>query len=205
MTRIPFQPAHHAMMPDSSLVGMLCTSDPVLPQVQTPRGPIEVRRLVGIDARELDRVETWSAKGFLEELRTVDPLLISPLTRPCHLDNETFRSVIERRFAAEGSDIDAAMFDLRVSAGDGLLHIELPTTPTGRERFANALLGRVGFGRRLVAFGAGAPPLEFSLREGPSRAAGRSVEIAGNLKQGDAAEVMRALRAGERIASLRLP
>jgi len=204
MTRIAFQPVHHAMMPDSSLVGMLCTPDPVLPLVQTPRGPIEVRRLVGIDARELDRVETWSANGFLEELRTVDPLMLSPPLRRCHLDDEKFRTTVERRFAAEGSDIDAAMFDLRVSTGDGLLHVELPATPAGRERLMNALVGRVGFGRRLVAFTAGAPPIEFSLGSGPSSAQPRSIEVTGDLKQGDAAEVLRALRAGERIASLRL-
>lgn len=205
MTRIPFQPEHHAAMPDSTLVGLLATPDPVLPTVQTPHGDLEVRRLVCIDARELDRVETWSAKGFLEELRRVDPLLLSPLTRACWLDDARFRQTVEERFAKEGSDIDAALFDLSVTGDAGAVTVALPRTPASRERLQNALQGRVGFNRRLVAFSPGGAQLVFEpAAPGVSVGARGAVVVGGSLAAGPAARVFDALRSGAASVTLSL-
>ncbi|MCU0674320.1 MAG: suppressor of fused domain protein [Myxococcota bacterium] len=77
-------------MPDSNLVGVVATHDPVLPRIETPAGPIEVRRLVGVDAAELDRIETWSVLSFVEELRTINPLLLSPIQRGSAMDYPPF-------------------------------------------------------------------------------------------------------------------
>ncbi|MFT3712074.1 MAG: suppressor of fused domain protein [Archangium sp.] len=203
MTRIPFQPAHHAMMPDSSLVGMLATIDPVLPRIDTPHGAVEVRRLVCIDSRELDRAETWSAKGFLEELRKADPLLLSPLTRRCLLDDAGFGATVEKRFASEGSDIDAALFDLVWDETQDGVELHLPESKQGAERFANALRGRVGFGRKLVAFSMHAPPIVFTPGVAQVVLTERSLEIGGDLSAGAPAQILSALLAGE--ASVRLP
>lgn len=194
MTRLPFQPAHHAMMPDSSLVGMLATVDPVLGRVPTPHGDIEVRRLVGIDARELDRVETWSAAGFLEALWKVDPLMRSPLMRPSWMDDERFRRTVDARFEAEGSHVDAALFDFALQGAT----VVLPGTPAGRERLANGLRGRVGFNRPLMAISArGAGQLVFDpSANGVSPGPRGALVVGGSLTHGPAARVFEAVNAG---------
>ncbi len=160
MTRVPFQPQHHAMMPDSTLVGIMCTPDPVLPTVATPHGPIEVRRLFGVDVLELDRAETWSIEGFIDELKTVNPLFLSDIARRSFMADPAFAARLDARAAKEGSDVDGALFDFawRPSATGVTLQL-----PEGRAatRFASAIAGRVGFGRRLAAFSMKAPPLLF--------------------------------------------
>jgi hypothetical protein len=161
ITRIPFQPEHHAMMPDTSLVGILCTPDPVLPRIETPHGMIEVRRLVGIDQLELDRVETWSASGFIEELRKCDPLLLSPLDRPSWMSDVAFLSAVEVRAAEEGSDMDSALFDVAWAMTDRGIEIALPAQGRAADRLREAICGRVGFGRRLAAFSRSSPMIAF--------------------------------------------
>jgi Suppressor of fused protein (SUFU) len=84
MTRIPFQPQHQAMMPNSTLVGVLATPDPVLGTIITPAGPVEVRRLVGIDASELARANALRPNDFREAFTKLDPLLLSILERPSY-------------------------------------------------------------------------------------------------------------------------
>jgi len=49
--------------------------------VQTPDGTVVIRRLLGIDGLELDRAETWSPEGFIEELLEMNPLLLSDIGR----------------------------------------------------------------------------------------------------------------------------
>lgn len=198
MTRLPFQPQHHAMMPDSTLVGLLCTSDPALPRVETPHGPIEVRRLVGIDQRELDWAETWSAKGFLEALRRADPLLLSPLTRPSHLDTEAFAIELERRFLAEGSDMDAALFDVSWETDEhGQVVITLPKTHAGRERLRRAVRVRLRFDRPLTAVSLEAPPVRFEPGAPALGAGERGLLLRGSLTEGPTAELMRALQSDD--------
>jgi hypothetical protein len=160
MTRIAFQRQHHAALPDSTLVGVLCTPDPVLPTIATAHGQIEVRRLVGIDALELDRVETWSPRGFLEELRRRDPLLLSPIGRTSWMSDRDFRAAVERRAADEGSELDSAMFEIAWTFDDRGVVIELPRG-RGADRLREALCGRVGFGRRLGAFSRSSPIIAF--------------------------------------------
>jgi hypothetical protein len=161
MTRIPFQPEHHAMLPNSSLVGILCTADPVLPTIETPHGTIEVRRLIGIDQLELDRVETWSVRGFVEELRERDPVLLSPPERPSWMADVGFRTAVEVRAADEGSEMDAALFDVAWTLTERAIEIDLPAPGRARDRLREAICGRVGFGRRLVAISRSSPALVF--------------------------------------------
>lgn len=197
MTRIPFQPQHHAAMPDSTLVGMVATVDPVLPKITTAHGDIEVRRLVCIDSRELDRVETWSAKGFIEELRKVDPWLRSPLTRRSWLDDPTFNDAVEARFATEGSDVDAALFDFSLSGAPGGVSVALPKSAAARERLVNGLRGRVGFGRRLVAVSATGAQLMFEPQQSKVTIGPRgAVIVGGSLTEGPAAKFFDAVKSG---------
>lgn len=204
MTRIPFQPAHHAMMPDSSLVGMLCTPDPVLPRIATPHGEVEVRRLVCIDEGELNRAETWSPKGFLEELLKVDPLLLSPLERETWLDTPSFEEAVERRFAAEGSDVDAAVFELDWESSEpGVATVFLPEALGDAQRLMWALQGRVGFGRKLAAISMRAPPVHFIPGLPMVIARDNGLMIGGDLKDGPAGQVLRAIEAREDSVEVR--
>lgn len=202
MTRIPFQPQHHAMMPDSTLVGMVATADPVLPRIATAHGDIEVRRLVGIDVLELDRAETWSPKGLIEELRKVNPLLLSDIGRRSFMENPTFRAAVDARAAREGSDVDGALFDLSWQPSGATVTVQLPTGRAAK-RLAAALAGRVGFGRRLVAVSMKAPPIMFE----PTAPAGLQVRsngllVGGGVESQHVAALLRALAAGQPTVAL---
>jgi hypothetical protein len=195
MSRIPFQPQHHAMMPDSSLVGIIATRDPVLGTIDTPAGPIEVRRLVGIDARELDRVETWSARGFVEEMARRDPLLVSPLLRPSLMADAAFRADVDRRAIAEGSEMDAAMFDIAWDADDGGVRVEVPCGAAA-QRLLDGINGRIGHGRRLVAISRRSPPIELLPGAPGIEVLPRALRLVGDVRQGPIAAVVAAAHSG---------
>jgi hypothetical protein len=163
MTRAPFPRQYHAELPDSNLVGYMATQDPVLPVIETPHGDVEVRRILGIDAKELDRVETWDPAGFIEEMRAINGLLLTAPVRASAMDHAGFRERVNQRFGKEGSTMDSLVVDLRwtVAKAGRKQRIEL-VFPSGaaRERLANAISGRVGMGRPLVLFSIGSPPLQ---------------------------------------------
>lgn len=195
ITRIPFQPQHHAMMPDSNLVGVLAAPDPVLQTIDTPGGPIEVRRLVGIDHSELDRVETWSARGFLEEMTKVDPLLLSPPMRRSLMEDATFRVAVDHRAAVEGCEMDCAVFDLAWRQDDHGLEIELPSG-RGAKRLLDALHGRIGFGRPLLAVSTRSSPVEFLPGPPAIEASEQGLRLCGDLRDGPIAGLIQAVRGG---------
>ncbi len=163
ITCIPFQPEHHAMMPPTKLVGVMADVDPVLPQVKTPHGTVEIRRIVGVDQRELDRAETWSFRGFLDELRRVNPLLLSPPGRRSAMDDDAFRFAVDRRAASEGSDVDAAAFAIGWARTANGVRLTLPPRGPASQRLLNGLRGRLGFGRPLVAYCANGTFIRFVL------------------------------------------
>ncbi|MEC7522404.1 MAG: suppressor of fused domain protein [Myxococcota bacterium] len=195
MTRVPFQPEHHAMMPDSTLVGIVAAADPVLPRVSTPHGDIEVRRLIGIDQAELDRVETWDVAGFVEELRCINPLLLSPITRSSAMDYPPFAEKVNARAAREGSSMDGALFDFSWRPSGGGVTIALPHGRAAR-RLENGIRGRVGFGRRLVAVSQHSPPIVFDPAATGTRATQRELVIGGDTTSPHVAAILTALDAG---------
>lgn len=203
MTRVPFQPEHHAAMPDSALIGVLCAEDPVLPTVQTPHGTISIRRLLGIDGLELDRVETWSPDGFLYVLRSVNPLLLSDLGRASFMKDPTFAATVNARATEEGSTMDAALFDVRWLLDDsGAVHVELPQGQAAK-RLLDGVQGRVGFGRRLAAFSMRGPPILFEPSAQGVQPTRQGLVIGGDLSSGPAVALVMALRGGERAVVLR--
>ena len=160
ITCLPFRPEHHATLPQTPLVGLLTATDPVLGTVDTPAGPIEVRRLVGIRADEQDRVETWSGDGFLEEHCKRDPLLLTDLGRASLLDDPSFRETVDRRAKAEGSTRPAIAVEVAWEhTGTGLV-IEFPGGPQAAKLLA-ALRGRLPFGHRLIVLSPHCPPIAF--------------------------------------------
>ncbi|MBS2013602.1 MAG: hypothetical protein JST00_11980 [Deltaproteobacteria bacterium] len=70
ITCLPFKSEAHAAMPSTELCALLTARDPVLPTIATPRGDVEVRRLVGLHQDELDRIETWSSEGSSRSIST---------------------------------------------------------------------------------------------------------------------------------------
>jgi suppressor of fused-like protein len=203
MTRIPFQPAHHAMMPNSSLVGIVCTPDPVVPAIETAHGTIEVRRLVGLDQLELDRVETWSVRGFVEELLRRDPLLLSPPERPSWMSDVAFRTAVEVRAAEDGSEMDAALFDLAWAHTDQGIEIELPAGRAA-DRLREAICGRVGFGRRLVAISRSSPAIAFVPDAPPIQLSDDALIFGGDMTAPMIRTLLAALDAGQSQLLIRL-
>ncbi|MEM9194237.1 MAG: suppressor of fused domain protein [Myxococcota bacterium] len=64
------------------LSGIVTERDPVLPEIPTPYGPVEVRRFLGIHQEELADAENRSSTEFLADYRKSDALLITDLKRP---------------------------------------------------------------------------------------------------------------------------
>ncbi len=81
ITYVPFQPEHHASMPSTSLDSIVVAPDPVLGTITTPHGPVEVRRLVGIDGPELHRLGPMKAAARASACAAMDPLLLSDIGR----------------------------------------------------------------------------------------------------------------------------
>lgn len=79
LTRVPFPPQHHASMPDTNVDSIVVTPDPVIPTIATPHGPIEVRRIVGIDSRELHRLGPMDPERRAAARAAVDPLLLTTI------------------------------------------------------------------------------------------------------------------------------
>jgi hypothetical protein len=56
--------------------------DPLLPSVDSPRGAIEIRRVVGMLPDERELMEPWSVKGLSEVMRASSPDLTTDIKRP---------------------------------------------------------------------------------------------------------------------------
>ena len=54
ITCIAFPPQHHAAMPATSIDSIVVVDDPVLGAIDTPHGPVNVRRIVGVTMADLD-------------------------------------------------------------------------------------------------------------------------------------------------------
>lgn len=127
ITRMPFPPEHHDQIPDSPLRRILVARDPLLPTIDTPRGRLEVRRMVGIRDDEARLVDTWSSVSFLEEATSALPHLWSDIRRSSLLDDPDFRSRATARAQAEGSQCGGLFLeDFGLEEDGGYLKIHLP-------------------------------------------------------------------------------
>ncbi|CAN5192934.1 hypothetical protein BH11MYX1_BH11MYX1_51000 [soil metagenome] len=201
MTYMPFQPEHHAMMPPTTLVGMFVAADPVLPMVNTPAGPVEIRRLVGIDQYEIDRAITWDPPAFLELMRGLDPLLLSSLQRPSYLQQAAFREAVELRASREGSSVESLLLDFVWQTFPGTLRIQLPQGPA-MVRALNALRVRIGLGNELFGLSRGGAPIAF-VPGAPGMTITRDLaELAGDLSTPPIAIIVAALEQGAAYVDL---
>ncbi len=161
ITYIPFQPKDHAAMPDSPLVALVVARDPVLEAIETPNGPVEVRRLVGVHADEYSRIETWSAGGFAEELAKHDPMLLTDSTRASLMNDPSAREVIDGRAREEGSSNPVIVADMYWEDTGSELRIEFPGGADA-EKLLAALHGRLDFGQPLLVATRTSPPITFT-------------------------------------------
>jgi hypothetical protein len=148
ISRVPFQPEHHAGLPDSALTAVVVAADPLLPSVEAPLGAIEVRRLVGVHQEELELLQTWSAGGFLDEMARVAPTLASDLARPSLLADPAFRERARARARAEGGNVGMVFVEGGWEPdGDGAV-VQLPGGDQAAQ-IRRVLEARIPFGRPL--------------------------------------------------------
>jgi hypothetical protein len=105
ITFIPFQPEHHPMMPMTALDSLLVGVDPLVPAIDTPAGPLEVRRFFGLRPEELELVQRWSGSAFYEELLNAQPRVLTDVTRASLLEDADYRQTTEARAQKEGSSL----------------------------------------------------------------------------------------------------
>lgn len=160
ITYIPFPHHAHSSMPSTELVGLAVARDPQIASIDTAHGKIEVRRLVGLHQAELDRAETWSPHGFMEEYLVRDSLLLTDLSRPDAMEDSGFRSRVDERAEREGSEIPAFVLNVYWQMTPSNLEIEFPG---GREaqKLLDALQGRLSFGQPFTVICREAPPIHF--------------------------------------------
>lgn len=189
LTRIPFAPDHREGILDTSLVGAFVTRDPVVPTVRTPHGEIEVRRLVGIDQSEVDRVDTWSRSEFIEAYAARDPLLLTDLNRPSAMDDPEFRAAVDARAASEGSEVEAFRIDASWTIGEDAVYVRLPAGREGR-KLLEGLRRRVPFGEELTILCPSSPPITFTHGEFDLQIASSHLVIGGDLDDPTMLEIL---------------
>jgi suppressor of fused-like protein len=91
--------------PDTAMNAIMLVSDPLVPFIDTPRGRIEVRRLVGIHPDELERMETWSVAGLAATLARWSPELTTDVLRGSRARDPAFAKAMD-----EGSRRDGSQF-----------------------------------------------------------------------------------------------
>ncbi|NDV96279.1 suppressor of fused domain protein [Dysgonomonas sp. 521] len=68
------------------IVGIAFVLDPELGKIQTPHGEVAFLQMVGLTSKEMDRIKTSDSvydevKNVLEEIKAINPLMITDLTR----------------------------------------------------------------------------------------------------------------------------
>jgi len=79
ITCIPFPPQHHAMMPQTPLDSIVVVNDPVLRVIQTPNGPINVRRIVGVTMNDLQVIGPQPVAQRESVLAEINPEFLTVL------------------------------------------------------------------------------------------------------------------------------
>lgn len=205
ITHIPFRRADHAKMPNSSLVGVVATLDPVIHPIETPYGEIEVRRLVGLDEDELIRAETWSGWGFAEEFAAKDPLLLTDLHRSGLMADDAFAAVVNSRADQEGSEMDSIYAEVYWKAKRRELRIEFGGGKQA-QKILDAIHGRLGFGQPLVLMSPNSPPIVFTAREEPDiRWTDEALYISGLLGDPNIESIMQYIRPDAPASVVRVP
>jgi hypothetical protein len=73
ITRIPFPPQHHGMVPATHLDSIVIVPDPLIGEIETAHGVIEVRRIVGVTINDLHRIGPTPPPARVSTLRSENP------------------------------------------------------------------------------------------------------------------------------------
>lgn len=134
------------------LDSVVVADDPVVPVVQTPHGDVKIRRLVGVTREETEQIGIWSPTGFVEELRRIDPLLLTDLKRSSIFDDPIVAERCAALADAQGSDVPAILADVGWDT-DGDVLVLVFADGDAAVRVASAIRRRVGFGKRILLLG----------------------------------------------------
>lgn len=137
--------------PDTAQSVVLVTHDPLLPTIQTPHGPVHVRRVLGLELDEFLLKELWTREGFTRTLSARDPSLTTSIARGSWARDPDFVAAIEAGSAQFGSDVAgfaAPKLDWWQDR-KGRIYVTMP----GREhaqRLARLLRARFPFGNAVL-------------------------------------------------------
>jgi hypothetical protein len=136
---------------------LLFVEDDTLGTVATPNGAVTYLRVVPVTSDELEAVEQWSVRSFIELLRRRSPALIADPRRRSILRDAGVAAEVAEGIQREGSATAVAFVDLVAwvrtydeAGGDGQIRLSLGATAAAALRLA---LGRVRGGRPWIAIG----------------------------------------------------
>jgi hypothetical protein len=139
----------------TELIGLAFTRDDILPSGRSRNGAFYFLQVIGLTSDELNVLVRWSSKGFLKQMRKLDPLLLLDLDRPCMMQQESFRTAVERGAAKDGSDTEMSFtYDLnwKTHTRDNP-KLDLYIGAHALRAFLQVFPGRLPFGRDFTAHG----------------------------------------------------
>lgn len=146
ISQMPVRPEERSAMPTTRMDTVLVVAGASVP---TPRGAVEIRNVVGLDARERELLESCRAQGFCDELRRADPALSVALDSPSHADDPRFCAAIADAAARDGSDCGSfCVPGLRWSDSGSAYEIHVPAGAGAKLK--RRLSSRLPFGRGLL-------------------------------------------------------
>lgn len=152
ITQIPFAPEHHHQIPSTDLDTLVVCEDPLLQAIETPNGPVSVRRIVGVHPDELALIETWNCSRFIEEWAAEDPRLLTDPQR-----GTVLRGSLGGRCRARATTEGSSVGQLYIEGGftfteDGGLELHFPGGHQA-QRIKDVLRARLAFDRPLFLVG----------------------------------------------------
>ena len=103
ISRVAFAPEDRMSVPHTEMDSVAFTTDPDLPFVETPRGKLEVRRVVGLFPDERERMEPWTAQGVLDLFAQRSKSLPTDIGRSSYTKDPAFIAACEAGSAKDGS------------------------------------------------------------------------------------------------------
>ncbi len=137
--------------PATRMDSVVLTEDPLLPTVMTPRGPLAVRRVVGILPDERDLMHLWSATGLIDQLAMRSAALTTDVTRASLASDPSFVAAMTAGSAREGSQFAfvAVPGVSWTDEDDGSVSITFPGGGHGR-RIRQMIEARLPHGKHLL-------------------------------------------------------
>jgi hypothetical protein len=151
ITRFFAPPHERDSYPYTAMNAAVFAVDPLLPSIYTPRGVVQVRRVVGVFADELQLMDLWSPAGFVQAIAARDPRLATDLERPSATTDPRMVELIEQGSRTYGSEVPyVAVPGVGWSHDDDDgLQITFPGGPHAL-RIHRMVRARLAFGRHLL-------------------------------------------------------